>query len=353
MKNRILVVDDNPGMIQHLGAALAGLADVRFATSGAAALDLMRQEAPDLVLLDAEMPGMSGFQVCETMQHDLALAHIPTIFVTSHSDPEFELKGFAIGAADFIAKPVSLPLLIARVRNQLRLKGLSDELKRVATIDPLTALANRGSLATAFDREWKRARRLDQPISVLMIDIDHFKLFNDCYGHPAGDNCIRAVADALRDNARRPADVVARFGGEEFVLLLPDTSRDGGEHVCYRVLDAIEALGIAHSASPSAHHVTVSVGLAWCEQPSAWPADESPAGIGGQRIAPAEALLSAADQALYAAKRSGRADARCLSAEHAGCVEYIAELQARNRLPEHASGTAPSRCDTATAAAAC
>ena len=333
MKNRILVVDDNPGMIQQLGAALAGLAEVRFATSGAGALQAMRREVPDLVLLDAEMPGMSGFQVCELMLEDPALSAVPVMFVTSHCDPEFELKGFAIGAVDFVAKPVSLPLLIARVRNQLRLKSLSDELKRVATIDPLTELANRGSLAGAFEREWKRAQRLGQPISLLMVDIDHFKLYNDRYGHPAGDRCIRAVADVLRSNARRPADVVARYGGEEFVLLLPDTARDGGEHVCYGVLDAIECLGLPHTASPSAGHVTVSVGLAWYEQPRDDPAEERRPGFAtrGGGIA-ADALLVAADEALYAAKHSGRADARCLAADRAGHPESIGELQAKNRV---------------------
>lgn len=143
MNTSILLVDDNPGLIQVMGRMLSGLALLRFATDGSAALRQMRDSAPDLVLLDAEMPGLSGFEVCQAMQADPALKTIPVIFVTGHGAVDFELKGLELGAVDFISKPISEPLLVARVKTQLRIKRLTDELREVATMDALTRLANR------------------------------------------------------------------------------------------------------------------------------------------------------------------------------------------------------------------
>ena len=180
-----------PRTIQLLGRILSELGNLRFATSGEDALRLARESAPDLILLDAEMPGMSGFEVCEALKADPALADVPVIFVTSHSEPAFEVSGFELGAADFIAKPVSAPLVLARVKTQLRVKRMADELRRIATIDVLTGVANRRRFDESLEREWRRARRSGDPLALLMIDVDHFKLFNDRYGHPAGDACLR------------------------------------------------------------------------------------------------------------------------------------------------------------------
>src|SRR5664280_2921064 len=160
-----------------------------------------------------------------------ALADVPVIFVTSHSEAAFEVAGFEMGAADFIAKPVSAPLVLARVKTQLRVKRMGDELRRIATTDGLTGVANRRRFDESLEREWRRARRSGDPLALLMIDIDHFKLFNDRYGHPAGDACLRSVAQALVGASLRPADLVARYGGEEFVVLLPKTPRAGAEHL--------------------------------------------------------------------------------------------------------------------------
>src|SRR5450631_2127981 len=179
MTDNILLVDDDPGTIQLLGHILSGTGTVRFATSGEDALRLARELVPDLMLLDAEMPGMSGFQVMAALKADPALADVPVIFVTSHCEAAFEVAGFEMGAADFIAKPVSAPLVLARVKTQLRVKRLSDELRRVAITDALTGVANRRRFDDALEREWSRARRCGEALALLMIDIDHFKRFND------------------------------------------------------------------------------------------------------------------------------------------------------------------------------
>ncbi|WP_457354966.1 diguanylate cyclase [Roseateles sp. P5_D6] len=314
MSDNILLVDDDPSAIRLLSHMLADVGNLRFATSGEDALRLARESAPDLVLLDAEMPGMSGFEILEALKADPGLEDVPVIFVTSHSEPEFELSGFELGAADFIAKPVSAPLVVARVKTQLRVKRIADELRRIATIDVLTGVTNRRGFDDALAHEWRRARRAGDPLAVLMIDVDHFKSFNDHYGHPAGDVCLRAVAQTLASTSLRPADLVARYGGEEFVVLLPQTPRLGAEHVAHSILAAVEALSIRHDASSAACHVTVSVGVACYDNASeCWAepsADSRAAGL-GRGHSPLD-LVRAADKAMYCAKRAGRARAMLL-----------------------------------------
>lgn len=306
MASQILLVDDDPEMIRLMGRIMSGVGQIRFATSGAAALQRAHEHPPDLVLLDAEMPGMTGFEVCEIMKADLALSSVPIIFVTAHAGADFELRGLDVGAVDFIAKPISEPLLLARVRTQLRVKQLTDDLRRIATIDALTEVHNRGSFDELLVREWRRGARSHVPISLLLIDVDHFKRFNDHYGHPAGDDCLRRVAGALRHGCLRPADLVARYGGEEFAMLLPQTPRGGAVHVAARVLDAVAALRIPHEASPTAGHLTVSVGIACHDEHSAsWAAPGSDASARA-----AQDLVRCADIALYEAKHAGRAQAR-------------------------------------------
>ena len=312
MNDRILLVDDDPGTIRVLSGILKGLAEVHFATGGLDALRLARLQTPDLMLLDAEMPGMSGFQVCKAFKSDPTLAAVAVIFVTKHNEPAFEISGFEIGAADFIAKPFIVQLVLARVKAQLRVKHMADELRRIATVDVLTGVANRRRFEEVLEREWRRARRSGDPLSLLMIDVDHFKAFNDHQGHPAGDACLRAVAQALVAASVRPGDLVARYGGEEFTILLPQTPRDGAEHVALGVLHAVQALDIAHAASPSAARVSVSVGVGCYDEDSAsWKpvsTDSRFADGVGVRSTSMD-LVRAADKAMYCAKRAGRARA--------------------------------------------
>ena len=312
MLDEILLVDDDPGTIQVLAAILAGIGNLAFAISGEDALRMARESVPDLILLDAEMPGMSGFRVCELLKADRRLAHVPVIFVTSHREPGLEVSGFELGAADFIAKPVNAALVLARVKAQLRVKHLADAAHHLAMTDGLTGVANRRRFDESLEREWNSARREGDALALLMIDVDHFKAFNDLYGHPAGDTCLLSLAQAISRACMRPADLVARYGGEEFAVLLPKTSQVGAEHVAQTILDAVDSLAIAHAGSATAAHVTVSVGIASCDANSAcWKPVSLDLRIVDRAVARCFAmdLVQAADKALYAAKAAGRARA--------------------------------------------
>lgn len=327
----ILLVDDDPGAIQLMARLLVGEGSLRFATNGRDALRLARASVPDLVLLDAEMPEMSGFEVCTAFKSDPTLADVPVIFVTSHRDESFEVAGFAVGAVDFIAKPVNPQLVVVRVRSQLRVKRMADELRVSATVDTLTGIANQRRLDEMLEREWLRARRSRQPLALVLVNVDHFKLYNDRYGHPAGDACLHLVAQALNGACLRPGDFVARYGGEEFALVLPHTPLLGAEHVARRILDAVEALVIPHEASPVAPHVTVSAGVA-CYSEARDASAVMP-------VAPASALagaiqdsirhlIQAADSALYAAKSAGRAKACVMDVREDELGQMQGDLQA-------------------------
>jgi diguanylate cyclase (GGDEF)-like protein len=335
LNDSILMVDDDPVAIQLMGRILSGVGDLRFATSGESALQLVRESPPDLILLDAQMPGMSGFLVFDALKAEPGLADVPVIFVTSHSEAAFEVCALEMGAADFIAKPVNAPLVVARVKTHLRIKSMADELRRTASTDALTGIANRRQFDESLQREWLRNQRDGQPLSLLLIDVDHFKLYNDLYGHPKGDTCLREVAQALLGAAQRPADLVARCGGEEFMLLLPHTPRVGALHVAARVLDVVAKLQVRHEASPTARNLTVSVGIACYDAASPrWVHD--PAVQRARTDPPLECtagdLVRTVDKALYAAKAAGRAQSALLD---------IADVDAQ--LPCDATTPAPGQ----------
>jgi len=252
---------------------------------------------------------MSGFEVCAALKADPELAEVPVIFVTSHQHETFEIEGFDAGAADFIRKPVSPPLVLARVRTQLRMKRMADKLRSSATTDVLTGVANRRRFNDVLEREWSRARRSGDPLALILVDVDHFKLFNDRYGHVAGDSCLARVAGALAGACLRPADLVARYGGEEFTLLLPQTPSSGAHHVALRVLDAVAGLGIPHAGSSVSARVTVSGGVA-CVADVTRLVDAATELQGTRHPFCAENLVEAADRALYGAKNAGRAQIR-------------------------------------------
>jgi diguanylate cyclase (GGDEF)-like protein len=310
MTHSILMVDDDPGSIQLMGRILAEVGALRFASNGSDAVRLVRESPPDLVLLDAEMPGMSGFKVFEALKAVPELADVPVIFVTSHGEPAFEVTALEMGAADFIAKPVNPPLVLARVKTHLRMKSLSDQLRHNAATDSLTGIANRRQFDDWLKREWLRGRRHGYALALLLIDVDHFKLYNDRYGHQRGDICLKKVARSIENTARRSADLVARCGGEEFAVLLPHTPRRGAEFMAQQMLAAVADLGIAHEASPTHSQLSVSIGIGCYDDASdCWVSAEQAVSNSARSVSgPSESeLLLAADKALYAAKRAGRA----------------------------------------------
>lgn len=288
---RILVVDDAMENIQILHHALREEHDVLFALSGEKALEIAKQQQPDLILLDAVMPGMDGYEVCAALRASPQGRDIPVIFVTALTHPEDETRALEAGAVDFISKPFNVAVVRARVRTQLTVKRQADAMRELTLTDALTGVANRRSFNDAIESEWRRCMRAGTSLSVILMDIDHFKLYNDAYGHQAGDACLQQVSAAMKRCALRPSDLLARYGGEEFVLLLPQEVQEGAQKVAQRILDEVAALRIEHRASSVSHHVSVSMGSA-----SMKPGPESSP----------ELLIRSADTLLYQAKASGR-----------------------------------------------
>jgi len=302
----ILLVDDDPAVIATLGRILSNLGNVRFATDGIEALRLAREHPPDLVLLDIEMPTMDGFELCAAMKGDAILQEIPVLFLTGHDSIEQEVTGLALGAVDFLAKPPHAPLVVARVGTHLRLKRMTDALRREATTDSLTGIANRRQFDDRLEREWQRSLRACTPLSLVMVDIDHFKEFNDCYGHPAGDHCLKVVAERLGSVTHRATDLIARFGGEEFVVLLPGTGSTGAAGLAERLVAEIDALKLPHFGSPISEYLTISAGASSFDETCASWTGPGPEERKDQALHGAKDLVAAADRALYAAKSGGR-----------------------------------------------
>ncbi len=291
-RSSILIVDDIPANIKVLGESLRADYRIRLATDGEKALKMARSSnPPDLILLDIVMPKMDGYEVCRHLKEDPTTRNIPVIFITAMAEEEDETKGLACGAVDYITKPFSLPIVRARVRTHLELKRHRDTLEALSTLDGLTGIPNRRRFDEVLKVEWLRGQREGAPLSLLMIDIDHFKLYNDNYGHIEGDDCLKRVAAALAGAISRPADFIARFGGEEFAAVLPMTDGLGAATVAAALLDSIRELNLPHAHSPAAPRVTISLGGATM-QPSR---EENPI-----------QLIERADRALYAAKSAGR-----------------------------------------------
>jgi diguanylate cyclase (GGDEF)-like protein len=292
-KPKILVVDDQPANIEVLAEILTIEYDVRIATNGHKALQIAQeQEPPDLILLDVMMPLMDGFDVCKRLKNDDATRHIPVIFVTALSSASDEEQGLNIGAIDYISKPFSIPVVRARVRNHIQLKQRADLLEELASIDPLTHLPNRRLFEQTLHNEWARAKREGTSLSLLMIDIDYFKKYNDHYGHGAGDVCLHQVATTMQSCQTRAGDLLARIGGEEFIFILPNTDLNGARVVGECLRQTVADLKIPHIHSTVVPIVSISIGCA-TSLPSLNDSD-------------ANTLINTADSQLYKAKEQGR-----------------------------------------------
>jgi len=319
----ILAVDDSRLALTSLEDTFAqqGLTRVTSARSAVEALTILgvgkaveirEDDGFDLIILDIVMPDMDGIKACKLIKNVDRLKDIPIIIVTGRTDYDSLAEAFQAGAMDYITKPIHAVELMARVRSALTLKAEVDrrkareqeliemasrlsqankELKRLSSLDGLTGVANRRLFDVTLEREWLRSMRQKRSLALIMMDIDFFKLYNDHYGHQAGDECLKKVSSAVQKCLRRPADLLARYGGEEFVALLPDTEQSGAMSLADFVRRGIERLALAHGYSEAAPVVTVSLGAA--------------ALIPESRFRPAQ-LLGAADRALYRAKEKGR-----------------------------------------------
>jgi diguanylate cyclase (GGDEF)-like protein len=296
----ILLVDENPINIRVLHQSLRDIGRLLFAISGIDALKILEDHRIDLVLLDINMPGLSGFDTCSEIKR--RWPDIPVVFVTSHQDVETEVKALASGGIDFIQKPINPPAVQARVRAHLTMKLQGDVLRNLIHLDPLTEISNRRGLDERLYREWKDCTKERASLSLLMIDVDYFKRYNDHYGHPAGDRCLQIVAKAISDSVRNPC-FVARYGGEEFAVLMPKRNSLEGLDIAHRILDSIRLLREPHEKSEVSPYVSVSIGLSTTIPQGD---DVLSASALNPGLTVAAQLIEAADQALYRAKIEGR-----------------------------------------------
>jgi diguanylate cyclase (GGDEF)-like protein len=292
-------------VVRILSRILSDFTPLRFATSGRAALKLARESIPDLVLLDVDMPELSGFEVCKAFKSDPALAEVPIIFITSHESAQLEAKGIELGAADFISKPPHAPLVLARVRTYQRLKVLSETMRSAVKMDFLTGALTRRELEKALTQEWLRAQRSAAPLALLLTDIEGFTAYNAEFGEEKGDICLKSVADSLRSAAHRPSDVLGRYAGGKFALLLPETDAQGASAVAQRAIDAVSDLQILHTTLAGGGRVTLSVG-GGCSDSARSTTWNAAAG------AVPNDLVGAAEQALKSARSAGGHQAKIL-----------------------------------------
>lgn len=323
----LLIVDNHLDNVRSLSCLLSESGyHIRKATSGEMALETIQIAKPDLVLLDVRMPEMNGYEVCQQLKANPNTCDIPVIFLSALNSTHDKVQAFAVGAADYVTKPFQAEEVLARVRHQItilrqqqqllqqqqqlaiqnyqlrqeiqqreqveaKLQQANSDLQRMATMDSLTQIANRRCFDQTLEHEWQRLSREQQPLSLILCDIDYFKQYNDRYGHPAGDVCLQQVTQAIAKCIKRPADKVARYGGEEFAIILPNTEPEGAVAIAESIRATLASLQIPHIGSAVAAYITLSFGIA-CVIPTL---DSTYA-----------KLISTADTALYQAKRQGR-----------------------------------------------
>jgi diguanylate cyclase (GGDEF)-like protein len=295
---KILVVDDEPAILDILTRRLESLGcEVSTLAGGTGVPEKAREYEPDIILLDVMMPDLDGFSVLGALKADADVQDIPVVMMTAKSEVESRVKGLDLGAHDYVSKPYETTELVARLRAALRVKQLQDNLKlanrqleRLATIDPLTDLPNRRAFDEQFSLAIERSRRTGDPVSVLMLDLDHFKRINDTYGHQVGDEALREIGRLLRGRSR-VTDLVARYGGEEFVWVLPGAATSGAVELAEWVRRSVGGMQVDTDRGPIDLAVTVGV--------TTYVAGEHGA-------VSASSVLEVADTALREAKQAGR-----------------------------------------------
>ncbi len=291
IRRTIVVIDESSRTRSQIVTALAPDHDIVEAKNGLDGIAIVVERQPDLILLDLRLADGDGLELCRSLKSEIRSRRIPVIIVTSADEQALEVQGLQVGAVDFVTHPIDPAILRLRVRNQLALKYYRDALEHISVIDGLTGAANRRQFENILDREWRRAKRLSKPVSLVMFDIDHFKNFNDHYGYLKGDDCLQRLAHLLQAMIHRPGDSAARYGGEEFAIILPETEATGAAIVAERVRQGVELLDIRHETSSIAKHVTISVGVATL--------------VPGAEDLP-EILVKLAEERLSEAKTAGR-----------------------------------------------
>jgi diguanylate cyclase (GGDEF)-like protein len=289
-KNSVLIVDDEKANIIALTMILSPEYTVYAAKNGEDALAIAKEHQPDVILLDILMPDMDGYEVLTALKKDENTCEIPVIFVTGLTDSEDEERGLTIGAADYISKPFRPAIIKLRVRNQIQMRNQFNIINNLSLTDPLTGIPNRRNFDNWMRAEWNNAKRSNTPLSILVADIDFFKDYNDKFGHLQGDVALQVVAKALMSSVRRSNDFVARWGGEEFVALLPAACLAGAMEVAENVRNNIKG-SLIPCSEDGAQSITVSIGVNT---------------VTPDKKSTISEFIEGADRALYEAKNTGR-----------------------------------------------
>lgn len=291
----ILIVDDQRSNIVVLSNILRPSYTVIAAKDGPAAIEIAKTMKPDLILLDIVMPGMSGFEVLTELKNSDDTMHIPVIFVTGMDSDESEAKGLRLGAVDYITKPFHNTIVQLRVKTQLKILEQIHTIEHLGMIDALTNIPNRRSFDNQLKIEWNRETRNQTSLGIMMLDIDNFKQINDTYGHPHGDEVLKAVADVISQSMRRSCDFTARWGGEEFAVLVPDTDLADVMALAEQIRVGVQNVTIPYDDQTDTN-VTISIGV-FVTTPTVDMAIED--------------FCAYADKALYLAKNSGKNVVKC------------------------------------------
>lgn len=358
MTTRVLLVDDQAIVAEAIRRMLSTEENLeyRYCADPARAIAEAVEFQPTVILQDLVMPEIDGMMLLRFFRANPITKNIPIIVMSSKEDPKIKSEAFELQASDYLVKIPDKIELIARVRAhtrsylaqqqrddayralrdlQIELEKKNNELQRLSSLDGLTCIANRRRFDEYLEQEWLRAARGNKILSLILTDIDHFKSYNDNYGHQGGDEVLRNVAQSLATGTHRPGDLVARYGGEEFAIILPDTDPEGAARVAEAIRQGVERLNIPHEHSTAADHVTISMGVA-----SIIPRE------GGL---PAT-LIEAADEALYRAKRGGR---NCYVSAHDLKLPQPRKKKKSKNLPKESAGSAvPSRKEKAKSARA-
>ncbi|MDR2021290.1 MAG: diguanylate cyclase [Treponema sp.] len=288
---KILIIDDEKANLLVLHTILSREYTVFTAKSGEEGLERIAGDRPDLILLDIIMPGMNGFDLLKKLKDSSETRSIPVMIITGLDNDADEERGLLLGAVDYITKPFKNAIILARVRTHIRIVQQIRTIERLGLVDPLTDIPNRRCFDEHFAMEWRRALRDKKPVSFMMMDVDKFKNYNDVYGHPQGDTLLRTIAGIFTAAARRPGDLAARLGGEEFGVLLPNTELNAALIIAEKIRSKVEACRIPTADNKNITAATISIGAA-----SMVPSAETHM----------EDLIKQADKLLYAAKEAGR-----------------------------------------------
>jgi len=288
---KILIVDDDTANLNILVNTLKEQGDISVTKHGKEAIRLAEKIRPDLILLDVIMPDINGFELIRLFQKNDRLVDIPVIFITALKDVDSEEKGLALGASDYISKPIRPRIVRARVNLHLKLQKQKRLLEQQAMMDSLTGLPNRRSFDLRFDQYWATAIAAKAPFSMALIDVDFFKLLNDFYGHAGGDRTLEAIGQLLFDCFANSQAFVARYGGEEFAVVFPEQSATSAKKKIANCVEVLAQENLPHLASKIADQVTFSIGgISCCPSDSVKIAD----------------IFAEADAQLYKAKENGR-----------------------------------------------